>query len=250
MLKTVSLSLEILKMFTNEKTSWKTKDLAAQINENQTKVYRILETLKNNNFLIKDYDEKTYSLGTAIWEISNSLNDNFYMKQFIHPILQLLRDRTGESVFLTMLDNKEALTIDAVESETAVKHAVSVGSRTTLHNGASYRSILAYMPSEFINIYLSQTLIKYTDNTMVDPSKIKKELEKIKKKGYAISKGEFTEGVIATAIPIFYNKEIKGTLTVSGLEFRITNKQIDYFIKELLYAREQINHITQKYGFY
>src|SRR5699024_12493850 len=76
------------------------------------------------------------------------------------------------------------------------------------------------------------------------------ELEKIKKKGYAISKGEFTEGVIATAIPIFYNKEIKGSLTVSGLEFRITNKQIDYFKKELLYAREQINHITQKYGFY
>jgi|SRR5699024_524636 len=250
MLKTVSLSLEILKMFTNKKPTWKVKELSVQLNENQTKIYRILETLRNNNFLIKDSYKKSYSLGTAIWEMSNSLNDNFYMKELIHPILKLLRDQTGESVFLTILDNEEALTIDAVESETAVKHAVSVGSRTNLHNGASYRSILAYMSLEFVDSYLGKTLIKYTENTMTNPYKIKKELEEIKQKGYAVSQGEFTEGVIATAIPIFYGGKVKGSLTVSGPEFRITNSQINLFIKQLLYAREQIDKITQKYGFY
>ncbi|SFD88157.1 DNA-binding transcriptional regulator, IclR family [Lentibacillus persicus] len=250
MLKTVSLSLEILKMFTKEKPTWGGRELAAEINENHSKVYRILETLESQNFLIKHKETKTYSLGLAVWELGNTLAESIQMKELIHPILEKVNSVTNESVFLTFLDGDEGLTIDAVEARATVRFSVSIGSRTPLYTGASYRSILAHMPPAFIDRYLKNQFTKYTEKTMIDPEAIREDLKLIRENGYAISEGEYTKDVIAVAIPVFYKDMIIGSLTASGPTYRISNDHIKLFVTELLKAKEELNLIIEKYGFY
>jgi DNA-binding IclR family transcriptional regulator len=248
MLKTLSLSLEVLKMFTKDKPTWGGRELAAELNQNHTKIYRILETLEKHKFLMKNKETKKYSLGFAVWELGNTISEKFHMNELIHPILEKVSESTNESVFLTVLNGEETLTIDAVEARTTVRFSVSIGSRAPLYAGASYRSILAHMSTEFIDNYLGKKLTRFTEKTMVDPEVIKEDLKLIIKNGYAISEGEYTEDVIAVAIPIFHKEMIIGSLTVSGPKYRIKDEQIELFITELLQAKRELKEAIEKNG--
>lgn len=249
MLKTVSLSLEVLKMFTKEKPTWGGRELAIALNENHSKVYRILETLKNHNFLVKDPNEKRYSLGFAVWELGNTLTENLNMRDMIHPVLERVSDATNESAFLTVLDGEEALTFDAVEARNTIRYSVSIGSRTPLYTGASYRSILAFKSQEFINSYLEKIeFTRYTEKTMMNEEEVLEDLRLIRERGYSISEGEYTKDVIAVAVPIFHKETVIGSLTVSGPSYRITDERIEVFVTELLKGKAELDNVFLRYG--
>lgn len=237
------MSLEVLKMFTKDKPSWGGRELAAKLNENHTKIYRILETLEKHRFLIKNKETKKYSLGFAVWELGNTFTTNFNINEAIHPFLEKLSHSTNESVFLTILDGEEGLTFDAVEGGNNVRFSVSIGSRTPLYAGASYRAILAHMPEAFIEQYLMKSLIKYTDKTMIDADAIRNNLISIRQNGFAVSEGEYTKDVIAVAIPIFIKGIVIGSLTISGPVYRIEDEQIQKFVTELKDIKNDLEQV-------
>lgn len=248
MLKTLNLAIEVLQMFTKKKPEWGGRELANELGINHTKIYRILETLDNNNFLSKDPNTKRYSLGLAVWELGMVMYDGLNVKELIRPILDELCDETGESVFLTILDQEEAVTLEAVEPTNKVKFSVSTGSRAPLYVGASYRSILAYMPQASIDRILDPKKLKqYTGNTMADADKLQSELHTIRNQGWAISQGEYTEDVIAIAVPLFDRHRIIGSITVSGPVYRMTDEKVDLYLPLLKRASDEIADIIKRY---
>lgn len=248
MLKTLTLALDVMKMFTRERPDWGGRELADELGLNHTRIYRVLETLARNNFLHKDPETKRYSLGFAVWELGSIMYEGLNVKQLIRPSLEALRDKTGESIFLTVLDGDEALTLKVVEPENKVKFSVSTGSRAPLYVGASYRSILAYLEEDKINDILQDDKLKsYTANTMTKPMEIIEELEKIRTRGWAISEGEYTADVIAIAAPLFKNRQIIGSVTVSGPTYRMTDDKIESYLPLLMNTRDEVEHTIEKY---
>lgn len=248
MLKTLTLGLDVLKMFTREKTEWGGRELAHELQMNHTKIYRILETLDNNNFLSKDPKTKKYKLGFATWELGMIMYEGLNVGQLIRPILKQLSDQTGESVFLTILDQQEAVTLEVIEPTNKVKFTVSAGSRAPLYVGASYRAILAYMPEDSVEKILDpQSLKKYTENTLIDPYEIKEDLTKIQEQGWAISQGEYTEDVIAIAVPLFDHHEIIGSITVSGPTYRMNDEKIAKYPSLVRKTRDEVADMIARY---
>lgn len=248
MLKTVDTALSVLRMFTRDKPVWGGRELAKELDMNHTKIYRILETLEKNGFVLKDSVTKKYSLGYSILELGMTMYEGTNIKEVIYPILEGLSNKAGESIFLTALDKDEAITLEVVQPENKVKYSVSVGSRAPLYVGASYRAILAYLPDEQIATILgTDTLKKYTSNTMVEPESIKQELSNIRERGWAISKGEYTEDVIAIAVPLFEAGQIIGSITISGPHYRITEKDILSFLPSLKEASNELTDVIEKY---
>lgn len=248
MLKTLTLALDVMKMFTREKPVWGGRELANELNMNHTRIYRVLETLSRNNFLHKDPETKKYTLGFAVWELGNIMYEGLNVKQLIRPLLEDLRSETGESVFLIVLDGDEAVTLDVVEPENKVKFSVSTGSRTPLYVGASYRSILAFVDEETVQqIVHEQQLKNYTKSTMVDPEEIMKELENIRNKGWAISESEYTKDVIAIAVPLFKDNQVIGSITVSGPVYRMTEDKIEKYLPLLMETRDAVEQTVQRY---
>ncbi|WP_059172822.1 IclR family transcriptional regulator [Bacillus sp. FJAT-27445] len=247
MLKTLDLALKVLKMFTKERPVWGGRELANEMGLNHTNIYRILETLEKNRFISKDKVTKKYSLGYATWELGMIMYESLNVSNLIRPILERLRDKTGESIFLTVLDRDEAVTLDVVEPENKVKFSVSAGSRAPLYVGASYRTILAYMPEDFIDSVIQSELIKYTKTTMTDADEIKAELEHIRERGWAQSQGEYTWDVLAVAVPLFDGGEIIGSITVSGPVYRMTEEKINEYLPLLMATRDEVGSVIQRY---
>lgn len=249
MLKTLDLALRVIQMFTKEKPVWGGRELAHELQMDHAKIYRILETFEAHNFINQDPVTKKYSLGMAAWELGMTMYEGMNVKQFISPFLEKLFHQTGESIFLTILDKDEAVTLEAIEPDNKVKFSVSVGSRAPLYVGASYRSILAFMSEDFIENYLeTQDLKSYTVNTKTDIGEIRTVLKQIKKQGWAISEGEFTPDIIAIAVPLFdKNTRVIGSVTVSGPIYRMTNEKINEYLPLLVKTRDEMANMITKF---
>lgn len=247
MLKTLDLALKVLMMFTREKPTWGGRELANELGLNHTNVYRILETLEKNRFISKDKETKKYSLGYATWELGMIMYETLNVQSLVRPVLKRLMEQTGESIFLTIIDRDEAVTLEAIEPENKVKFSVSAGSRAPLYVGASYRAILAYLPEEFIESVIEKGMVQYTETTMTSPEELKVELAQIKKQGWAKSQGEYTPDVIAVAVPLFDRDEIIGSITVSGPIYRMSEGKAEEYLPLLKETRDEISQIIQRY---
>lgn len=247
MLKTLDSSLMVLRMFTKEKPEWGGRELATELGMNHTNIYRILETFEKNRFISKDPITKKYSLGYAVWELGMIMYESLNIDSLIRPTLKRLSDNTGESVFLTVLDKNEAVTLDVIEPENKVKFSVSAGSRSPLYVGASYRSILAFLQEEITEAIIEKGLVQYTNTTMTDPEKLRKELQLIRKLGWAKSQGEYTEDVIAIAVPLFDRDEVIGSITVSGPVYRMTDEKINEYLPLLKEARDETAETIKRF---
>lgn len=247
MLKTLDLALKVLMMFTRERPVWGGRELANELGLNHTNIYRILETLEKNRFISKDKDTKKYSLGYATWELGMIMYESLNVDTLIQPILERLKDETGESIFLTILDRGEGVTLAALEPENKVRFTVSPGSRAPLYVGASYRSILAYLPEEVTESIIESGLVQYTKTTMTDPDVLRAELKKIKEQGWSYSQGEYTPDVIAMGVPLFDRGEIIGSVTVSGPIYRMSDDKLKEDLPLLMKARDDISGVIQRY---
>lgn len=248
MLKTLDLALNILLCFTKEKTSWGARELAKELGISHANVYRILSTFEANRFLVKDPETKKYSLGIRFWELGLLSYDAMNVGKLLRPVLQRLMEATSESVMVTSLDTNQGLTLEVLEPDNVVRYTVTVGSRAPLYVGASYRSILAFMPEEKVEQIIAQGLVQYTPKTMTDPEVLRADLATIRETGIARSEGEYTPDIIALAVPIFhYNGKIMGSLTISGPTYRMTDEKVEHCIDMLKKAKVEIDEIVTKY---
>lgn len=248
MLKTVDQSLKLLQLFTKEKPEWGARELAKETGLNHTNVYRVLSTFEANRFLVKDPVTKKYSLGIRLWELGLTMRESFHVSRLIRPILERMMEEAGESIFLTCLDGDEGLTLDALEPDNVVKYSVSIGSRSPLFVGASYRAIMAYLPQEHIERIIQQGLKQYTKNTIADPDQLRAELAHILEEGWARSTGEYTPDVLAIASPLFhYEGHIMGSLTISGPIYRMPEEKIEKYHKIMMQGKQEIDKIIKEY---
>lgn len=247
MLKTLNQAIIILLLF-REKSSWGTREIAKKLNVNHSSVYRIVKTFEANRFLVKSKMTNKYELGIPVWELGVSMYKNLYVTEIIRPHLEKLMEKTGESVFLTGLDGKEGITIDAVEPENRVKFTISLGSRDPLYVGATFLVILAHLSEEVRDEVLAGPLIQHTPYTMTDKNQIMGVLEKIKKQGWWMSEGEYTPDVIAIAVPLFSEQDnIIGSLTVSGPTYRISKEKEKILLEELRKTEKKISKAIKTY---
>ena len=89
------------------------------------------------------------------------------------------------------------------------------------------KAMLANLSEEEINRYMEKDLTVYTDHTITDVSKLKRELEVTRQRGYAIDNMEHEFGVKCVAMPIFDKAhKLYAAISVSGLAANFTEDQI------------------------
>src|SRR5699024_1491307 len=228
-LKTLDNSLEILKYFTKETPEWGVRELARELGISPSIVYRILLTFSKHGFLNKDENTNKYRLGLRFVEYGLIVQDRLKISEIVNPKMNKLKDETGESVFLTFLDDLEGICLSISRSSHDVKFEVTLGSRTPLYAGASAKVIMAYLPMEDKELIIERGLKSWTDKTITESQVLLEDLKQIKKQKWTYSSGEYTRNVTGIAVPIFdYKGDIMGSLTLGAPNFRISGNNIDF----------------------
>jgi DNA-binding IclR family transcriptional regulator len=85
-------------------------------------------------------------------------------------------------------------------------------------------------------------LTAYTDNTIADPERLKKELKSIRDQGFAFSDGEYEPGAAAIAAAIFDHKgRVTAGLSIVGPRERLVGEKKSELIDRVKRCARQIS---------
>lgn len=244
-MKTVKKALAILETFSQEVQYQGVTEIAKKLNLHKSSAFSFLKTLKEEGYLVYDSRLKKYSLGFKLIELAGRILYKRDLRDISIPIMKELAEAINEDVALNILIEGKRVCIALVESQYFVRQFVPIGKALPLHCSAAGKALLAFLPQQEIdNIVAKHGLPKFTSNTITQKTKLVKELEEIRKNGYAESREEYGKEAASIAFPIFNNKgEIIASLSIQSTINRLTKKTLPEFLKHGFKASQRINAI-------
>ncbi len=205
-------------------------------------VFRLVYTLEKCGFLRKDNSSGDYRLGFKLLHFGNLIAINQDIIKIALPEMEMLRDKTGETVDLTILDGNQVLYIAQLDSNQRLKAVNSgIGRKLPLHCTACGKVLAAFASNKIAN-WPPRTLTAFTSRTITDVEALWAELQTVKEKGYAVDLGELDEGIIAVSAPIRINKSnVAAALTIVAPESRVGNEIFANFITEIKKSAAEIS---------
>jgi IclR family transcriptional regulator, pca regulon regulatory protein len=196
--------LEILKLFSEERPTLSLVEIAKELDVSRTVPFRLLYTLQTLGYLYQDENTKRYSLTPKVLELGFAYLSTLKLPEIAQPYLEKLRDETGASCHLSILDGHEVVYVGSAPVRGVSAVNVNIGLRLPAHAIANGKVQLAYQQQERLNqILFGSNLKPYTERTQTDYMDFQQELAMIRQNGYAITKGEFHHGIQSVAAPIF-----------------------------------------------
>lgn len=239
--RAVERALDILICFTKE-SDLSLTEIAAEIDLHKSTVHRLLTTLEERGFLIRNPSTEKYRLGLKIWELSAHLSHNDDPAVLLLPLMERLRDRLGETVSLYLRDGTDRLRIQAVQSNQAIRRVAPVGARLPLFVGASSKVLVAYSDEAVLKAVLDSP----DWPPAIDKAAYVAQLEQIRKDGFATSYEEREPGASAVSAPIFDRTgKIAAALSVSGPVSRLTPQKLEEFGPHLIEAAREMGMMMQ-----
>jgi len=134
------------------------------------------------------------------------------------------------------------------ESSQTIRMISYVGKRAPLHCTALGKVMLAYLPEgERKKILEDRELPRLTENTITDKRELEKELNKVKKQGFALDRGENEKDVRCIAAPIRNHQgKVIAAISISAPIFRI-DKNVQNNLKKAL--METSRKISKRLGY-
>ncbi|AEH51185.1 IclR family transcriptional regulator [Pseudothermotoga thermarum] len=239
----VEKALKILEYVISKNGGARIQDVAEYMNITPPAAYKHLETLTKCGYLSKDPYSLKYHASYKIVELGSIILRNVQVGEIAHPFLVDLMERTGMTVHFALKDGFEGVYIDKVESARTIPTVSRIGMRMRLYSTAFGKAILAFMPKEELQEYLSHvTLTKQTPNTITDKSKLLEELEKVRKQGYAVDMEENEPGIACVGAPVFnYTGNVIGAISVTGAASVFSDQLIKVVAQEVMKTAKEIS---------
>jgi len=183
-----------------------------------------------------------YRLGPKSFRLAADILAVRRFPNLVRPILQDLAAKSGETVFLVVLDRaaQRVTYADIIDSGNPVRYTVPTGTTRPLYVSSGGQMLLAYQEPAFIDAYIRSTgLEPLTPRTITDPRELRDRLATIRREGFSISLGETVPGAAGIAAPIF---NADGSVT-AGL---LIGAPIDRFEQELPELKRLLREATMR----
>jgi len=231
--RSVEKALDIILAFSEDKPQLSLPEICKMINMPKSTVYRLLSTLENRGFIEHSQMNGKYQLGSRFIKLSNIALKNYDLNETALPVMNELRDKTGETINLYAKKGLDRVCIEQAEGFHHLRRFSTIGDILPLYCGASGKLLLAYENEQEIEKVLNQIGHKAgTRNTIIDYESFLKELVGIREQGYAFSKGEREVGVTSVAAPIKNSGgKVVAAVSISGPDARFTEENIKNYKK-------------------
>lgn len=239
-------TLEILEYIILAGREVSLKEISEEIGLHISTVHRYLSSL-----IEKGYVRKTpnglYKPGFRILELSSYILQSFDLRDVARPFLIELMENTKQTVHLTIKDGYEGVYIDKVEGPGTLPMMSRIGMRMPLYSTSFGKVLLAYSSEGYIEDYLKKVpLIPRTEKTITDPQRLKEELLKVKKVGYAFDEEENERGIKCIGAPIFdFSGNVVAAVSISGYYLNFEGENREELLNELLKTCEKISNVLR-----
>lgn len=179
-------------------------------------LHRMLQQLEGAGLLQREGDGRHYGIGTRLRRLAENLLLNDSLHGARHTVLRQLVEEIGESCNLTALSGSEVVYLDRVETAAPLRFYLHSGSRVPVHCSASGKIFLSQMSAAQRRRLLSNAPLEaYTARTLTEPDALEKEVQRVRKDGYAIDHEEFLPGLLCIATLVPSNDDAPSNLCIA-----------------------------------
>jgi DNA-binding IclR family transcriptional regulator len=180
------------------------KQLATETRLHPSTAHRILSVMVDNR-LVDRIEPGTYRLGIRLLELGSLVKSRINVRQEALSHMHRLHQELGETVNLSVRHDDEVVYIERTAGSNSMMRVVQIiGARAPLHITAVGKLFLAEDGPDKCVEYARRTgLPKFTDNTLTDAETLAKELDKIRRQGYAFDNEEAEKGVSCIGAGIY-----------------------------------------------
>jgi IclR family acetate operon transcriptional repressor len=179
-------------------------ELSATVGAPKSSLLGILRSMVALSYM--EHGHGLYRLGPKSFRLAADILAIRRFPNLVRPILQDLAAKSGETVFLVVLDHlaQRVTYTDVIESANPLRYIVQTGTSRPLYSSAGGLMLLAYQDPAWIDSYLAETPLEaLTPQTTTDPQVLRERLAQIRGDGLAISREETVPGAAGLAAPIF-----------------------------------------------
>lgn len=176
-------------------------------------VFRLAGELEEGGFLQRDASGR-YSLGIRLWEMGLLTPVHGHLREIAMPFLLNLQYNTRETVQLAVCDGLDAVYVEKLTMDVGVPVQSRIGARIPLHATAVGQVLLAHSDEMFIDLIANMPLNRYTENTITTKRALLRNLDEVRKRGFAHSTEEYLAGSTAIAAPIIVNGKVDAAIGV------------------------------------
>ncbi|SHK80861.1 transcriptional regulator, IclR family [Pseudonocardia thermophila] len=207
---------------------------------------RLLRVLCDRGFAVQDEVTKLYELGPQARLLGTLRIDRRSLGELALPVLEELRETSGETVFLSVREGLEVTYVQCLRSPHPVQMYGEVGQRVPLHATSQGKAILAFLPAVLVERLLPRLdYIRYTPNTVTSMAELAADLEQVRKRRYALNFEEREPDVrsVATAILDPLGNAV-AAVCIGAPKFRLDDhRAVDEFAPLLIKAAEKISSL-------
>jgi len=234
-IKVLDKTFNILDVLLEHGSSIHITEISKKLGLYPSTIHRILDTLKCRGYVEQDPKTQKYRLGLKLLELGMAKLHQIDLVKEAIPYLRELVQKCNETVHLGVVERGEVLYLAKEESSQTIRMISYIGKRAPLHCTALGKILLAYMSEEERKKILEEKgLPRLTENTITNNQELEKELEQVRKQGFALDREENEKNVQCIAAPIRnYQGKVIAALSISSPSFRI-NEDIQKKLKEEL----------------
>jgi IclR family transcriptional regulator, KDG regulon repressor len=244
----IQRAINILNLFEENSPEMGNSEIARSLDMDTSTAAGIIYTLKLNHFIDQNPTNRKYRLGLKIAERASVLLNQLDLRKIAAPHLEQLRDWSGESVNLAILDNQDVVYIERLFGHYGLGIRSEVGKRSPVHSTALGKAIGAWLPAEELEILLDDYDFQaVTCHTITDRKSFNQELVKVRSQGYAIDDEENELGGRCIAVPILNHQDYPvAAISISVPIQKLPMEEVSVFGSKL---KETSTIISEVIGF-
>lgn len=198
----VDSALRLL-LLLRDRPSIRVADAGDELGVGRSTAHRILAMLQYHDFVVQDPATKAYGPGRALIELGSAAARQLDVRVHARPVLGALRDALGETAHLMVLQGRDGVFVESIETDRALRAGSRVGMAMPAHCCAGGKVLLAALDRDALRVLLpAGRLPGLTDRSIGTRAQLERELEDVRARGYAANLGESEPDIAAIGAPI------------------------------------------------
>jgi IclR family KDG regulon transcriptional repressor len=198
-------------------------ELAERTGQTKSLIFRLIYTLQQRGYVIKDPVTRTYTLGYRTLYLASNATDQLSVLRAAEPLLDMLAHETKDNINLLVRDGVNSVCLAVREQVSPYRLYGRVGRRGPLHAGGGPKILLAFAPEDVVAEVLAGPLERFTPTTVTDPDKLARSLGDIRATGFNESHGDIDPQAFSFAAAVRdATGAVAATLSIAGRDATLT----------------------------
>jgi len=221
-------ALLILEFLATQPQGCALSEIASRLKLPKNSVFRITTTLRAHGYLVRSPDDKTYRLSRKLLSLGYASIDEHNLVEKSLDVMRQLRDLTDETALIGTLVEHEGVVIEQVPSNQPVKCVIRIGHHFPLHTAAPGKAMVAFLPEAEREALIGRIrFTRFNDQTITSPEAFRRELDDVRRLGYAIDRGEELADLRCVAAPVLNQRGYPlAAIWITGPASRIPLEQL------------------------